>query len=607
MRSKAAKSSKGSGAAVSELPLPWWGDGEAPHLRWPGVTLNIECSWDESEERWETTDGRFWFDAKSAEFAEQFFPTCLQHHIGNDWNGKPFELLPYQAVIVRALFGWRRQDGLRRFRKVFLAVPKGNGKSPFGAGLGLFGAFFDGEAGSEAYAVAADRKQAGIVFDSAKVMVERNATWDGMFQVFRDSIKQAGSTECFQVLSSDASTKHGFRPHFIIFDEFHAQPNRDLFDTLYRGMGKRRQPVLVMITTAGDDDESICFEEWEFARRVRDGSIDAPEYLPMIFEATANDDWTIEETWRRVNPGYGITIRADYFDVESRAAQTEPRKRNSFLQLHLNRWVNSAVAWIPVEWWDACLTEFTDADVAGLQCAAGLDLAQKWDLAAFVVMFRRMLETKAAIEVTEKDEAGNVQQKTVDLNFELFAVPFFWIPENTMRQHEKDDGLPYSQWAKAGLITPTEGDVIDYTRIYQDITTKILPRFPLLKQGLIGYDPAFATDIAIQLRDRAGLKVNEVLQNYTHMSEPCQVSEAMVKAKRFHHDGHRIYRNHVENCAIKRDDAGRIRPVKPKKASKHIDGWVASQMALKGLMLMPPKKKSMPVFFLGGHHAAAKH
>ena len=222
----------------------------------------MSCVYAEREERWETTDGLAYFDPAAAEWAEQFFPMCLQHHIGNEWDGQPFHLMDYQRITIRTLFGWRQTapGGYRRFRKVFLAVPKGSGKSPFGAGLGLFLAFFDGEAGAEAYAVAADRGQAGIVFDSAKVMVQRNESWSGQFEVFRDSIKRTGGTDSFQVISSDASTKHGFRPHAIIFDEFHAQPNRHLFDALYRGMGKRRQPVLVMITTAGDNDESICFE-----------------------------------------------------------------------------------------------------------------------------------------------------------------------------------------------------------------------------------------------------------------------------------------------------------------------------------------------------------
>jgi len=544
--------------------------------------------------RWETPDGRFYFDAAAASHAAEFFPQCLQHHIGA-WNGKPFELLPYQDALVRAMFGWRKvSDGLRRFQKVFLAVPKGNGKSPFGAGLGLYGAFFDSEPGAEAYAVAADRKQAGIVFDSAKIMVTRNEAWAGAFEVYRDSIKAVDGTAYFQVLSSEASTKHGFRPHVIVFDEFHAQPNRDLYDTLYRGMGKRRQPLLVMITTAGDDDESICYEEWDYARSVLSGTVDDPSYLPMIFEATPSDDWTSEETWKRVNPGYGVTMRAEYFETESAAAQHEPRKRNSFLQLHCNRWVNQATAWIPVEWWDACTVPPESVD--GLDASAGLDLAQKWDLTAVVVAFRRMLEEPDQVVVRDRSETGAGVGKAVDLNYELILRPYFWIPEETMRQHEREDKVPYAVWHEQGLITVTEGATIDYSRVYEDIVHVILPQYPMLKQGLMAYDPAFATDIATQLRDRAGMRVVEVPQNYTHLSEPSQVFEALVKGRRVQHDGHRVLRHHVENLAIKRDDAGRIRPVKPKRVSKHIDGGVAAIMALKGLLLMPPRMASVGIY-----------
>lgn len=593
MPSQAAGKRKRGAAAVLEPPLPWWGDGEAPHVRWPGVTIQIDAVWHEGRERWESPDGRYYFDREAAEFTAGFFPTCLQHHIGS-FDGKPFELMPYQGYLVRALFGWKRaSDDLRRFRKVFLAVPKGSGKSPFGAGLGLYGAFFDGEAGSEVYAVAADRKQAGIVFDSAKVMTQRNEALSERCEVWRDSIKLKGSTECFQVLSSDASTKHGFRPHFIIFDEFHAQPNRDLFDTLYRGMGKRRQPVLVMITTAGDDDESICFEEWDYAKRVISGTVDDDTYLPMVFELRPDEDWSDIERLKRVNPGFGLTMREDYFVSEIAAAKAEPRKRNSFIQLHGNRWVNQATAWIPVEWWDACDGALpTDAELAEWPVAAGLDLAQKYDLACLALTFRKRLSAPLEAEVTAEDASGTVTKRVIELNYAVAIVPFFWIPEDTMHQREREDGVPYSQWAQAGLVTPTDGAIIDYSRIYQDITTKILPRFPRLKQGTVGYDPAFATDLATNLRDRAGLQVFEVIQNYTHLSETCHIFEALVKAKRVTHGSHRVLRNHVEHVAVKQDDAGRMRPVKPKKAGKHIDGVVASLMGLKMLATVPDQPAS---------------
>jgi phage terminase large subunit-like protein len=417
-------------------------------------------------------------------------------------------------------------------------------------------------------------------------MTQRNEHLAERCEIFRDSIKLIGSTESFQVLSSDAGTKHGFRPHWIIFDEFHAQPNRDLFDTLYRGMGKRRQPVLVMITTAGDDDESICFEEWDYARRVISGTVEDESYLPVIFEARADEDWTDEAVQRRVNPGYGITMQADYFVAETAAAKAEPRKRNSFIQLHLNRWVNQATAWIPIEWWDACTEPIApDLLLATLPVGGGLDLAQKIDLACLTLVFRHRLQNALEVEIKSDDHTGQVVTAVQSLNYRITVLPFFWIPEDTMREREQADGVPYSDWVARGLVTPTPGINIDYQRILDDITRRILPRFPRLKQSGIGYDPACATDIAGNLNrfvPRDDPKwCQEILQNHKYMTEPCYILEALIKAKRVAHGGHRVLRNHFENVAVKQDDAGRMRPVKPKRSGKHIDGVVSTLMALR--------------------------
>jgi len=462
------------------------------------------------------------------------------------------------------------------------------------AGLALYMLLADQEPGAEVYVAAADRDQARILFRAAVAMVEANPSLKDRVVVYRNQIVKADDPSAFfQVLSAEAATKHGPNIHCLIIDELHAQPNRELFETLTRGVIARRQPLIMLITTAGDDDESICAEEYDYAKKVLSGTIDDERHLPVIFEADKDADWLDPSVWHQVNPALGDTIQESAIAGFALEAQNEPRKRNDFLRYHLNRWVNQATAWIPIEWWDACQDETPDADLVALDCAAGLDLAQKIDLAAFVVAFRRMLDGSVEqVTVTEKDEAsGEALTKSIDLNYEVFVRAWFWIPEETMREHERTDGIPYSEWARAAFVTVTEGASIDYSRIYRDITTEILPRFPKLKQGLIGYDPAFATDIAQQLRDRAGLKVHEVLQNYTHMNEPCYVTEALIKSRRVHHDGHRTLRNHWENVAVKHDDARRIRPVKPKKRSKHIDGVVATLMALKGLMLMPPRGK----------------
>lgn len=577
-RKKAAK--KAAPRRRAPKPTPWWGAG--PHPLAAGVTIDIPCRWSTARKRWESPDGRYYFDEKAADKAAEFFPALLRHHIG-EWDGQPFHLLPYQEYATRAVFGWKRADGHRRFRKLFVAVPKGSGKSPWASGLGLYLTYFDDEPGAEVYAAAADKDQARIVFNTSRIMVERSEELSKVFEVFRNSITVRDGTEYCQVLSSDAPTKHGLRPHGIVFDELHTQPDRRLFDTLYRGMGKRRQPLLVMLTTAGDDDESICFEEWEYARRLIKGEIEDDIYFPVIFEASAEDDWTSPEVWKRVNPGYGVTVKADYFEQECLAAQNEPRKLNSFLQLHTNRWVNQAVAWIPVDWWDACkAARPSDADLGQLVCAAGIDMAQKIDLTAFVLTFREPLQDAVEGEVvTEEGE-----KLPVSLNYRVHVVPFFWLPEETVRDREREGFLSFRSWAAAGQLTITEGAIIDYDQVFTDITKKIAPRFPLLKAGEIGYDPAFATELALKLQG-AGFQVVEVLQNYKHLSEPSQIFEALVKARRLHHDGHRLLRWNVENVAIRQDDAGRIRPCKPKKSAKKIDGVIASIMGLSRLIAQP--------------------
>lgn len=589
----------------------WWGEGPPPSERWPGVTIPIT---DEG--------GRYRFDTARADRVCNFFPTYCSHGKG-EFAGQRFNLLDYQTqLILRPLFGWVRvEDGFRRFRKAYIEIPKKNGKTQLIAGLALYMLLADGEPGAEVYVAAADRDQAKLLFKAAAAMVEANSALKKRLEVLQNEIRRKDDLQAiFKVLSREAATKHGPNIHCLILDELHAQPDRELFETLTRGVIARRQPLILLITTAGDDDESICAEEYEYAKRVLSGVNRDERHLPVIFEASKDEDFTQPAVWARVNPALGKTISVDAMQVFANEAANEPRKLNDFLRFHLNRWVNQASAWIPVDWWDACepvpVPEYRTwlqaktPELAVLPCAGGLDLAQKWDLACFNVVFRHRLEDDAVpqeIEAVTQDEAEQVVRVRLNLNYRVTTVPFFWIPEDTMREHEQKDGIPYTEWAKQGLVIPTAGPTIDYSRIYSDITTKILPMFPLLKQGGFGYDPAFATDIGRLLREKAGFgdKGAEVLQNYTHLSEVCYIAEALIKAGRVSHGGHRTLRNHVENSAVKVDDAKRMRPVKPKtgKASKHIDGLVAFLMALKVLSTVPDGRKKFRIFSMGGGHA----
>ena len=217
-----------------------------------------------------------------------------------------------------------------------------------------------------------------------------------------------------------------------------------------------------------------------------------------------------------------------------------------------------------------------------------MDLAQKYDLAAFVLVFVQPHEGEAIeVETVGGDPyAGEPVIQSMSLNFDITIVPYFWIPEDTMREHIKTDRVPYDQWQKRGLLVATEGNVIDYDRIIKDITGPIAEQFPLLAQAEIGYDPAFATDLAVKLKNH-GYTMVEIPQNYKHFSEPCHLMEAMIKGGRVHHDGHRVLRWNIENVAVRRDDAGRLRPGKPKRMAKRIDGVVAALMGLARAMVAP--------------------
>lgn len=568
----------------------WWGHGPPPSERWPGVTIPIDdCG------------GRYRFDVESADRVCAFFPRYCSHGKGA-FAGKPFEPLDYQLqLILRPIFGWVQNtpEGLRRFRKSYIQIPKKNGKTQLIAGLALYMLLCDREPGAEVYVAAADREQARVLFNAAKSMVEANPQLAKRCIVTRNKIEKWGDPDSFfQVLSAEAATKHGPNIHCLIVDELHVQHDRDLLETLTRGIIARRQPLILEITTAGDDDESICFEEYDYARRVLSGTIEDERHLPVIFEATAKDDWLDPAVWQKVNPGLGITISREQFEGFAVEAKNEPRKRNDFMRYHLNRWVNQAESWIPVDWWDACDEPIpSDEVLRQYQCANGTDMAQKIDLAANVTLFRLPLaEHEPAVSpveiVTEDDETGTIVKRSVDLNYRLVILPTFWLPKDTLKARVDQDQVRYDIYEAEGQLEVTEGAIIDEQAIVRHVMDKgaksgMVYRFPMLRQGQFGYDPAFATSVALQLA-ALGLTTVEVLQNYKHLCEACQVFEALVKARRVIHGGHRLLRWNVENVAVKTDDAGRIRPVKPKKATRRIDGVVATLIALSRLIAMPP-------------------
>jgi len=485
----------------------------------------------------------FYYDEEAAERAVEFFPRFLKH-VKGEHAGQPFHLLPWQAdAVIRPLFGWKREDGSRKYRRVYVEVPRKNGKSQLAAGVGLYLTYSDDEPGAEVYSAASDRDQAAIVFEAASSMVEESPDLLRRGRVYRRSIVIEKTRSSYKVLSSDVGTKHGLNAHGIIFDELHTQPNRALWDVLTTSVGARRQPVTFAITTAGFDRNSICYEQHDYAVKVLEGVIDDPEFLPVIFSAPDNADWSDESVWAAANPSLDQTVKRDYIRAECKRAQETPGYVNTFRRLQLNQWTESFSRWLNVEAWDESGEDIDPADLEGQPCWGGLDLSTTTDISSFVLVFPR--------------PAG------------FACLAWFWVPEESIDQRSKRDRVPYEVWERQGWIEATEGNVIDYDFIEAKIKD-LAERFAIKE---IGYDPYNAQGLVNHLADE-GLPMVVVRQGYLTLTSPAKELERLTVSKEITHFGNPVLRWCAANVVVEQDAAGNIKPSKA-KSTERIDGIAA--------------------------------
>jgi phage terminase large subunit-like protein len=491
-----------------------------------------------------------------AQNAIDWFPRYLKHTKG-EWNNVRFDLLPWQAELVGKLFGTVKKNGKRQYKTVYCEVPKKNGKSELAAGIALKLLFADNEPGAEIYGAACDRDQASIVFHVAAEMVRKNPKLGSRCKIL-DSTKRIihNNGSYYRVLSAESYSKHGYNVHGLIFDELHAQKNRELWDTLTEMSGDARtQPLYFAITTAGFDRHSICYEVHEHAQRVLSGAIKDPTFLPMIFAAEDGADWTDENTWKACNPSLGTIIDIEKVRESCKAAQDTPAKENNFKRLRLNIWTEAMTRWITSEKWARCNTGKIDAEsLKGRKCYGGLDLSTILDVSAWTLCF------------PPEEDGGKYE----------FLHQFF-IPADNMVERERRDKVPYSAWIRRGLVTATPGDVIDYAFI----EAKILEDNEQYQIQEIGMDPWNAQPTIAVLQD-AGINVTELRQGYRTLSPLCKDFEIRVLDGELEMGGNPVMDWMISCAEIMSDPAQNIKVVKParEQTSRRIDGVVSSIMAL---------------------------
>ena len=492
------------------------------------------------------------YDKDKADRAVAFIEN-LKHTKGK-WDNKWFFLLPWQEQIVRDIFGIVDAAGNRQFRTAYIEIGKKNGKSELAAAIALYLLYADGEPSAEVYGAAADRSQAGIVFDVANRMVQKTPALLKRSKIMAATKRIVNYTNAgfYQVLSAEVGTKHGLNVSGLVLDEVHAQPNRHLYDVLTKGSGDaREQPLFFLITTAGTDKESICYELHTKALDILAGRKIDHTFYPVVYGLTDEDDWHDEKNWYKANPSLGQTINIERVRDHYREALENPAEENVFKQLRLNMWVSSLTRFIPEQIYDLGNVPIDMESLKGRDCYAGLDLSSTGDITALVLMFPPRDETEKYI-----------------------MVPYFWVPEDTIPLRVRRASVPYDVWHQQGFLYATEGNVVDYNFI-EHFIEELGKEYHILE---IAVDRWNAT-MLIQNLEGDGFTMVPFGQGFKDMSPPSKEFIKLLMEGKIIHGGHPVMRWMSGNVVVDRDAAENIKPTKAKSPEK-IDGIVAAIMAL---------------------------
>jgi phage terminase large subunit-like protein len=523
------------------------------------------------------------WDVVAARHAVDFFGH-LRHSAG-EWANRPFELQPWQCFIIGSLYGWKRADGVRRFRTAYVEVARKNGKSAMLAGTALYALIADDEPGAQVYAAATTRDQARIVFGEAERMVDASPALRARVTRTVNNLAVLSTASWFRPLSADASKMDGLNVHFAAVDEVHEHPTPEIVQKLNTATGARRQSLIFEITTAGHDRHSVCRQHHEFSVKALEGTL-PPEVTDSWFAFVATldpvDDWTDPAVWIKANPSLGITVKMEDLKRQVEEAREMPAQQNAVRRLRLNQWTEQATRWLDMSVWDEGGPPITDwrevragfdtlaQRLARRECYGGLDLARVNDLSAFVLLFPS----------TGGGDVGDLAGKWI-------ALCRFWVPEEDILRRARSDRVPYDVWRDQGFITATPGNATDFAFIEREILD-LAARYDLRE---IAYDRTFAGEIVQNLHEE-GLNLVQYGQGFLSLAAPTAELERLAVSRTLWHGGHPVLRWNAANVTVRQDPAGNIKPDK-ERSSERIDGISALVNALGRALLRGAGERSV--------------
>jgi len=475
-------------------------------------------------------------------------------HTKGPFAGQTFKLRPWQEQrIIRPLFSINKKTKKRQYRTCLLMMPRKNGKTELCAALAIDGLLFDGEIGAEVYSAANDKDQAALCFNVAAQMIRNDVDLSAACEIIdsQKRIVHRKTGSVYRAISAEAYSKHGLNASRIIIDELHAAQTRELYDVLSSSTGARAEPLTIVISTAGYDRHSILWELYQHALKVRENPAIDPSFLPVIFEAPIDADWTDPAVWAAANPALGDFRSLEELTVACTRAREIPAQENTFRRLYLNQWTEQASRWISLSSWDACQAAIDPVILAGRRCYVGLDLSTTTDLTAAVAVF------------PDDDGAG----------FDVLA--HFFVPHDRILTRVTRDRVPYDEWHRRGFLTATPGPTVDY-EIVRAFLQDWRDTYDL---RLIAFDPWNATDLVSRLEKADGFTCVKIRQGKASLSAPSKALEKAVLEKTLRHDGHPILRWNIQNASVDTDNAGNIQPSKA-RSTERIDGVYALVMAI---------------------------
>jgi phage terminase large subunit-like protein len=474
-------------------------------------------------------------------------------------SGRPEKMvvLPHAEKLVRQLFGQRRADGTRQFRKVYWSMARKNAKTQYAAAISLVMLILDQEMSPEVYMAAKTREQASICFDAARDMVLASPDLSSICRIYNatKTITCTLNNGVLKALSRDGGAKHGSNPSAVIVDELHAWTDREMWAALTSGQGARRQPLRLAITTAGFEDAELWRTEYEYAQAVATGAVVDPSYLALIHEAEESDDWRSPETWRKANPGLGITVREEELAEEVRRAEADPAALNDFLRLRCNMRTSQETRAIDPSRWDACAGEPVPLSDTSMEWYAGLDLSMTTDLTALVL-------------AGERDGKVSVHA-------------WFWMPSKKLRDHERTDRFPYSAHKQTGNLNLIEGDTIrprEVIAFIDELSGRVnIKRLTYDRWGLADPD----SDLKA-----LGFECAAIGQSCSMLNAPTKKVLEYVAAGVLRHGANPILAFNAASSQLGRDSEGNVKFSKsgPREGFRRIDGMTALAFAVDGLM-----------------------